>query len=941
MRMVRFDTRLLQVFIALATMTLIVGGASLAVNRYLIGRYEKMIDRTIPAIEDASRVGAAAELVDPLVSNFLLARNRADLDAAQQALHEAIDEIDAGMTTLLGAMPQQNITNPDIDALVEEMGRNAQAALATEQAIARSLTRLTADGDALSALLAQQIDLARLRVTSGLSDLYSRAGQDGSGDAMAKQSEAAQIDTLSDEYFFTFERIGELIRAADLVRIGVADLPRAETPEALATQGMGLKAALDLALRRVPYLPTRTGQQEIGTLLARFETALQPEGLSGEVARLQALRAEIARTERDLRGLVHTLSLRAQAARRDVLEDSLGQVAAASSRSAWASVGLLAVLLTALSLSVVILFYARKKLLQRMSAVASRIVAVAGGDIATPVPITGQDEIGRIEKALNVLRHLAGEAARLRERLEQEVQDRTGELLREMHAADTARREAEEADRRKTQFLARMSHEIRTPLNGIIGMLRLLRDDAQTEADRKGAQVALDSARNLLEITNDILTLSSAPDEKAERNAVHFDLQTLVDQVRMQLEAQAHPKGLSTGVHMAAQVPRTLYGDVTKIRQILLNLVSNAVKYTPTGGVTLEIDSAPLGGNRVEISFAVTDTGVGMARDLADRAFDLYTRSAKARRSDVQGSGLGLAISRQLTDALGGGLSCESALGVGSRFTLRVPLDIGEAAQIVTEETAGEAEVFDLAVLLIEDQPVNRMVARGFLQRLGCSVTEAETGGEGLAQVWQGRFDLVLIDLDLPDMPGTEVARRITADPPPQMPRLVALTAHLIADTPEERARLGVSAVLTKPLSPRALVAVLHQIAHPPGDTNPDMMTKDSMAEALRSDLEALGPEAATAVINAFLNDLPADLAKMEAGPSEARRKAAHRLRGGALSLGLESLCALLAEIETAPEAFPEAMQSRLRNEAEAARQAMIRVAGDIGLQIAAGPTSQ
>ena len=274
---------------------------------------------------------------------------------------------------------------------------------------------------------------------------------------------------------------------------------------------------------------------------------------------------------------------------------------------------------------------------------------VAGGDYAQKVPLTGHDEIGRMEKALNILRRRAADSEKLRANLADAVLERTGDVVREMHAANAARAEAESANRSKTEFLARMSHEIRTPLNGVIGLLGLLEAD-ETDADRR-ARIAmtLGSAQDLLAITNDILTFSSSDDPRAAVAPVHFETRTMTGQMAEYLQAMAAPAGLATDVDFRAQIPPVLIGDAVKIRQVVTNLLSNAVKYTPQGSVSLSVDFATDAATGTSaLSFVVSDTGVGMTVPELDHAFDVYARTDQMRHSGVEGVGLGLPIARQL-----------------------------------------------------------------------------------------------------------------------------------------------------------------------------------------------------------------------------------------------------------------------------------------------------
>ncbi|WP_262386671.1 Aerobic respiration control sensor protein ArcB [Roseobacter fucihabitans] len=402
----------------------------------------------------------------------------------------------------------------------------------------------------------------------------------------------------------------------------------------------------------------------------------------------------------------------------------------------------------------------------------------------------------------------------------------------------------------------------------------------------------MESARDLLDITNDILTFASSEDSANRGNPVHFRLRDLVGQMGHQLQSLGVQKGLEVVVDLSEPAPMTLLGDVVKIRQIVGNLISNAVKYTKRGTITLSVDHAiDAQSGRPVLSFTVADTGVGMTREAIAHAFDAYMRAESAKRAGIEGLGLGLAISRTLTEALGGALSVESQAGVGSRFTLTVPLALGDpelAAQ--DEERAPQADL-GREVLVIDDHAVNLMVARGYLERLGCRVSEADTGTAGLKAAAQRRFDLVLIDLDLPDMRGEAVAAQMAKSE--DAPILVALTAHLIDDTVENRKQLGVARILSKPISPRALTEVLSA-----GTAAPTPSDCTTVLDSLREDIADLGPQTTTLIVREFLDDLPRAVETILPAPAQTRRKAAHKLKGAASNFRLEQLCAALARIE-------------------------------------------
>ncbi|WP_240758208.1 ATP-binding protein [Palleronia sediminis] len=911
----------------MAGLAVIVGVVGIGVNRYLVRNHTETIRASLPAIELASGIGASAEVIGSLAQAFAQADTPEDLDAIAAALDRAVTRIERGAATLGDLAPQQTLPPPAPAplSLVERMTENARAALRLGQTIATESDRLDRAGASLTALVAGQTDLARLRITAGIAGL-------GAGDAPDR---GAALDRLADDYLFAFERVAELARTVETLRLAAERVPGLTDPEAVATARADMADRIALAERRAGFLPSARARDETAVLLSPFREAVAPGGLADlrrdELARRAAVAADSALLQEAIRGL----SDRARDIRDTVQAAGLGRIAAAQDRARLLSTALLVAVALSVMAGALLWLYARRRLVARLADVSERIVAVAGGTYDAPMPISGHDEIGRMEKALNILRRRARDADRLRANLEEAVRARTGDVVAEMRASDVARAEAEAADRSKTEFLARMSHEIRTPLNGIIGMLGLLRDEMQDDDRLERVRTAHRSARDLLEITNDILDYAGAQDRANSGTPVHFLLRNFVGQLGHQLQSLAAPKGLETVIDLSETAPPVLFGDVVKLRQIVGNLISNAVKYTPRGTVSLLVDHStlPETGQPV-LGFTVADTGIGMTRAAVGRAFDAYARASGARRDGIEGLGLGLAISRSLTEALGGALTVESEPGVGSRFTLTVPLEFGDAALVPGEDDATPAPGPERRVLVIDDHAVNRMVARGYLERMGCRVAEAASGTAGLVAARDGAFDLALIDLDLPDMPGATVAARIAEMP--QGPLPVALTAALIEDTDDNRARLGVARILGKPISPRALREVLDL---PGPDTGTDMAAgADPVLEMLRGDLADLGPEASAAILYEFLADLPRAVETIRTAPPEQRRKAAHRLKGAASNFGLDALCAELAAIERGEAG---ASPDRVAGLAQQATQRLERAAAEIGIQPSPGSTKR
>ncbi len=553
------------------------------------------------------------------------------------------------------------------------------------------------------------------------------------------------------------------------------------------------------------------------------------------------------------------------------------------------------------------------------------------------------DEIGQLYDCFNeMLAQIKERDDRLQQhsdQLEITVASRTHELkvanrdlkenLSELHEAKEAALTAAKA---KSAFLANMSHEIRTPMNGVLGMLEMIKDTSLSKTQGDLLRTAYASADSLLAIINDILDFSKIEAGKMTIEHIEISVQNVVSDICTLLGGTAREKGLTLSCDIDPDLPGVLIGDPVRLRQVLTNLIGNAVKFTETGEVRVKVNLLRCVGNSAQVEFSVEDTGIGISRTVLPQLFDEFTQADGSTTRKFGGTGLGLTISRQLVELMGGNINVVSTEGQGSTFSFTLDMTICEH-HTRQQESAGHTGLKDgsgqqlqdittfpdsIQVLMAEDNVVNQKVAISMLKKIGIQhIDVARDGREAVSMNSIHTYDLILMDCQMPQMSGYEatgvIRRQEREQQLPPIP-IIAMTANAMAEDREKCLAAGMDGYLSKPVKTQELQTTLAQwLIY---DTLPQTADNSSAAgevveqstqyplidQQVLAALKELMEEEFPALINSYIEDAPKLLADILSSSKEADReilvRAAHTLKSSSNNLGAIKLAMIAETIE-------------------------------------------
>jgi signal transduction histidine kinase/DNA-binding response OmpR family regulator len=761
--------KLLSAFIVIAALTAIAALVALLQFSRIETAMGRLTGESMPAIKNSLVVELNARAIAAAGAHLAAATNEAQRYARMTAATDRIGQLWPALhglravTADADSVDRLQVLVARLDGELSQLDRVTREKIATDSALDIAVTRVTRDSAALAETL--------LRFPPQTDDMQS------------------VVNTLR----------GDTYRAVGLLYQG-ASTTAPQAVERAATQFSDIRVRFDTALQ---VLRDATGTDDIaGQEISRAaETLLAlgtgPAGIFALRRVLIAEQAEAARRQfvleaaaADMEALVGVIVTKAE---QDAAATSALTAQALDTTRFW----LIAISILSVVIAVVIAwFFVWRYLIARLRAVNKSMLAVASGQLDAPLPPTGPDELGDMGRALVVFRDNAREIRNAREE------------------AEAARHQAEAASRTKSAFLANMSHELRTPLNAIIGYSEILREDAQDRGDTASESdlVKIETAgKHLLGLINDILDLSKIEAGRMDMHLENVDLGKLIAEVRMLVAPQMDKNGNTLEIDAPSDIGG-MNVDLVKLKQSLINLLSNAAKFTKGGRVTLTVTKETKGMARPVFRFAVRDSGIGMSDEQLGRLFQAFTQADASTTRNYGGTGLGLTITRHFCTMLGGDITVTSKPGEGSVFTITLP--DGGSSVLAAEDIPGIPQVSGdttgRTVLIVDDDPTVHDVLRATIAKEGYRLLHAYDGAQALEIAARERPDVMTLDVMMPKLDGWSVLGKLKSDPALASIPVIMLT---IVDERTTGYSLGAAEYMTKPVDRNRLMQLLRRFA--------------------------------------------------------------------------------------------------------------------------------